>query len=160
MDNLPSTAMGAARLLPTTQTQIDAFSDQLIRSVKDGECNPIEVLIILKAFAKASERTLKEIQENFVTEAAKYPEKTFDFNGVKITKSEVGTKYNYSICGDLIYNDRLKISNEAEKQLKEREEFLKALREPITVVDEGSGEVIKIIPPSKTSTTSLTVSIR
>ncbi len=160
MDNLPTTAMGAARLLPISQTEIDVFSDGIIYSVKSGECSSLEVLTILKSFEKASDRIIKQIRNNFVTEAEKYPERSFEFNGVKITKTEVGTKYNYLICGDPIYNDRFKISKEADKQLKEREEFLKAMKEPIAFLDEATGEVVKVIPPLKTSTTSLTVTIR
>jgi len=154
------TPIGAARLLPITQTQVDVFSDGVIESVKQGDANPLEVLTILKAFEKASERILKEIRDNFVTESEKYSERIFEFNGAKIEKAEVGTKYNYSICGDPIYNRRLEVSNEAGKLVKEREEFLKALKEPMTFVDESTGEVVKIIPPLKTSTTSLKVSIR
>lgn len=147
-------------MLPTTQTQIDLFSDSVIESVRQGETNPLEVLVILKAFEKAADRILKEVRDNFVNEADKYPEKSFEFNGVKMEKAEVGTKYNYSICGDPIYNQRFQIKEEADKQVKEREEFLKALKEPMTFVDESTGEVVKIIPPSKTSTTSVKVTIR
>ncbi len=59
MDNLPSTALGTIRLLTTTQTHVDVFSDGLIQSVKSGEANPLEVLVTLKAFEKVIERTLK-----------------------------------------------------------------------------------------------------
>lgn len=160
MNGGPSTAIGAARMLPTTQTQIDVFSDQVIESVRQGEANPIEVLVIMKAFEKAQERILKEIREHFVNEASKYPENAFDFNGAKIEKAEVGTKYNYSICNDPIYKRRLEISEQAKEQLKEREDFLKSLKEPLKYIDEDTGEVIRIIPPLKTSTTSLKVSIK
>lgn len=160
MNEIPNTAIGVTRMLPTTQTQIDVFSDGVIQSVKEGEANPLEVLVMCKAFEKANERILKEIRDNFIIEANKYPEKSFEFNGAKLTKAEVGTKYDYTHCNDSVYNDRKKIVDEATKQLKEREEFLKSLKEPITVVDEGSGEVITIRPPLKTSTSSLTVSIK
>lgn len=160
MTDLPSTAIGAARMLPTTQTQIDIFSDQVIESVRNGEANPLEVLIILKAFEKAQERIIKEIRENFVTEAGKYPETSFEFNGAKIEKVEVGTKYNYAICNDPIYKNRLEIAEKAKEKLSERETFLKAIKEPINIVDEETGELIKIIPALKTSTSSLKVSIR
>lgn len=160
MNELPTTAIGAARLLPTTQTQIDVFSDQVIESVRQGEANPLEVLVILKAFEKATERILKEVRDNFVREADKHPERIFEFNGVKMEKAEVGTKYNYSICNDPIYNRRKEISEAANQQVKEREDFLKSLKDPITIVDEETGESVKIIPPIKTSTTSIKVTIR
>ncbi len=159
-NELPTTAIGAARMLPTTQTQIDVFSDQVIESVRNGEANPIEVLVILKAFEKAQERIIKEIRENFVNEASKYPEQSFEFNGAKIDKAEVGTKYNYSVCCDPIF-ERLEVdAAKANSDLKERQEFLKTLKSPLVTVDELSGEIVKIYPPTKTSTSSLKVSIK
>ena len=157
-DNI--TAIGATRLLPTTQTQIDVFSDQVIESVHQGETNPLEVLVIMKAFEKATERILKEIRENFVKEANTYPEKSFELFGAKLEKAEVGTKYNYSICNDPVYNRRLAIATEATKLVKEREDFLKSLKEPMNFIDEETGEAVKIIPPLKTSTESVKVSIK
>lgn len=159
-DNLPSSAIGTLRLFATTQTQCDVFSDQLIESVKNGETNPIEVLVMLKAIEKVSDRVLKEIRENAVTEAAKHQGTSFEFNGCKIEKAELGTKYNYSICNDPVYTQRQILASDASKRLKEREDFLKALKDPITALDEVTGEVYKIIPPLKTSTTGLKVTIK
>lgn len=160
MNELPTTAIGALRLLANTQVQVDVMSDGIIESVRQGDANPLEVLVSLKAFEKVSDRVLKEILDNFVTEANKYAEKSFEFAGNKIEKAEVGTKYDYSICNDPVYNHRLEISKKANEQLKEREEFLKALKEQVTIVDEGTGEIVTITPPFKTSTTSLKVTIR
>lgn len=160
MSDLPSTAIGAARLLPTTQTQIDVFSDQMIESVRQGETNPLEVLVILKAFEKATERILKEVRDNYVKEAANYPENSFEVYGAKIEKAEVGTKYDYSVCNDPVYQRLFDISFAANGQLKERENFLKSLKAPIKILDEETGELVEIKPPLKTSTTSLKVSIR
>lgn len=159
-ENLPSTAIGYARMLPTTQTQIDVFSDQVIESVRQGETNPLEVLVILKAFEKATERILKEVRENYVREADKYPEKSFEAFGAKLDKAEVGTSYDYSVCNDPIYKRLFQVNFEANGQLKERETFLRALKQPMTMIDESTGEVVTVIPPLKKSTTSLKVTIR
>lgn len=160
MNELPTTAMGAIRLLANTQTSIDVMSDQLIQSVKEGESNPIEVLTILRAFKKVSERVEKEIAENVLTEASKYPENSFEVMGNKIEKAEFGVKYDYTICNDPVYVRRKDIADKADEQLKERESFLKALKQPMTMVDEESGEIVTIIPPTKTSTSGIKISIR
>lgn len=160
MNELPSTALGAARMLPTTQTQIDVFSDQVIEAVRNGEANPIEVLVILKAFEKAQERILKEIRENYVNEASKYPETSFEFNGAKIEKAELGTKYDYSVCGDTVF-ERLEVDAiKANADLKERQEFLKAIKYETTMVDKLTGEIVTVRPPIKKSTSGLKVTIR
>lgn len=159
-NNLPQTATEYLTLAPNTQTSIDIFSDGIIQSVQAGEVNPLTVLIQLRAMEKASERILKEIKDNIMTEAGKYPGNEFEYAGNKLTKAEHGTKYDYTACGDPVYAQRLKIAQEASEQLKEQESFLKALKAPITVVDEGSGEVVTISPPTKKSTSGLNVSIR
>lgn len=147
-------------LNPSTQTSIDIFSDGVIESVRAGEINPLTVLIQLRAMQKASERILKEIQPNLMKEAELYPEKEFDFMGNSISKAEHGAKYNYSVCNDPVYNQRLRIVEEATEQLKERENFLKAVKAKFTLLDEGTGEVVEIHPPVKTSKAGLNVSIK
>jgi len=158
--DMQMTPIGAARLLPISQVQVDVFSDGVIESVQQGEANPLEVLLLLKAFEKASKRILEEIRPNFVNESAKYPEKTFIFNGSSMSKTEAGTTYDFDVCNDPIYNDRFKIMEEAKKQLEERKEFLKSLKEPLNVVIDDTGELVKIIPPLKKSTSTLSVSIK
>lgn len=160
MNQLPETPIGTLRLFASTQTQIDVFSDSIIQSVKEGEVNPIEVLIQIRALQKVSERVLKEINENLLKESEKYSESSFDFMGSKIEKAELGTKYDYSVCGDPTY-ERLEVDAiKAQSDLKERQEFLKALKKPLITVDELSGEVVTIHPPAKKSTSGLKVSIR
>src|SRR6185503_6650341 len=156
----PSSAIGVVRLFPSTQTQIDVFSDNIIESVKKGEASPLETLVLLKALEKASDRIMKEIRDNVITAAEKYPERTFEFAGAKLEMGEVGVKYDYSICGDPIYEQRQSIMDAAKALVDERTAFLRALKEPITIVDEGSGEIVTIRPPKKTSTTSVKVTIK
>lgn len=150
--DLPTTAMGALRLLASTQSQIDNFSDQLIQDVKSGEVNPLELILQLKAMEKVTERVKKEIHENVMTAADKYPGTVFEFMGNKVEKAELGTKYLYETCNDLTYN-RLS------KELKERTEFLKAVKAPTTIVDESTGETWTILPPKKQSSTGLKITI-
>lgn len=155
MSDLPSSAYGVMRLLPDTKTGVEIFSKQLINSVQNGEVNPLQLKAHFKIMEKVSEKVDEAIKENLLREADKYSEKKFNAYGFEIEKAEVGTKYDYATCGDPIYNQRLAIFQEAEKQLKERAEFLKALHEPLTLVDDESGEVATVRPPLKKSTTGL-----
>lgn len=160
MSYLPETPVSALRMLATTQTEIDRFSDGLIQSVKDGEVNPLEILVMLRAFDKVSKRVLSEIDENYLKEADKYPEKKFELFGASIEKAEVGTSYDYTVCCDPIFEERESSMNAAKTLLDERKEFLKGLKEPMTMIHEPTGEVITIRPPAKKSTSGLKVTIR
>lgn len=61
------------------------------------------------------------------------------FHGVKMTV-ESRTTYNYS--NDPIWKN-------LQKQMKERESLLKAIKEPIEVLDPESGEVVTVYPATK-----------
>lgn len=160
MEYTPESPRELLTMMASTQTQIDVFSDGVIESVQRGEINPLTVLIQLKAMEKAAERILKAIKTNLLKEADLYAEKEFEFQGNKITKAEHGTKYDYSQCNDTIWFELKAKEVQLKSSITERENFLKALKSHIVIVDELTGEVTKIYPPTKTSTSGLNVSIR
>lgn len=160
MSELPTSAFGVMRLLPDTKSNVENFSKQLVSAVENGEVNPLE----LKAMFKFMEHVIKKVDEstkdNQLKEADKYAEKKFSVFGFEIEKAENGTKYDYLACGDPIYEQRHAIVESAKSLLDERAQFLKSLKEPITIVDDDSGEVVTIRPPFKTSTTGLKFTIK
>jgi len=155
MNELPSTAFGVMRLLPDTKTGVDLFSKQLISAVENGEVNPLELKSLFKFMEAVFKKVDEGTKENQLREADKHLEKAFLAYGFQIEKSENGTAYDYAGCNDPIYNQRLRIFEEAKAQLNDRAALLKALKEPITVVDDESGEIATVTPPRKTSTSGL-----
>jgi hypothetical protein len=154
------TGIAALDLFATSRTGIDVASDQIIEAVRSGEVNPLKVRVWIKTMEEILERVKKETADSQLREAEKYAEKSFQFAGATLTKSEHGTKYNYAVCGDTTW-ERLDVdAKTAISKRSMREEFLKSLKEPLTIVDEMTGEVVKINPPVKTSTTGLNVSIK
>ena len=160
MHQLPQTPTELLTLMASTSTQIDVFSDGVIESVQRGEINPLTVLIQLRAMEKASGRILKEIAPNLLKESDMYPGNEFEYLGNKITKAEHGTKYDFSVCGDPAWEQYDFDVQSATAHRKDRETFLKALKSPITTLDERSGEIVTISPPTKKSTSGLNVSIK
>jgi hypothetical protein len=85
--------------------------------------------------------------------------------GSKYSLAETGTKYDYSKCGDILYNHYTKEAARIDKLVKEREKFLKALTTPMKVSfpDPETGEMhedVELIPPTKTSTSSFKLEIK
>ncbi len=158
--DLPTTANGVLGLLASTSTQIDVFSDQVIQSVKQGEESPLKVLIQLKAFERCSERIQKEIKENYMNEADKYPGSQFEFMGNQIQKADTKVEYDYVSTGDPVYRNLLQIFESAKRSLKEREEFLKAVKASFSLLDDSTGEVVVIHPPKVNRSAGLKISIR
>jgi len=160
MNTLPETPVQLLTLMANTSTQIDVFSDGIIEAVKGGEINPLAVLVQLRAMQQASERILKEIDSNIMSEAGKYPGSTFEYMGNKITKAEHGTKYDYSVCNDPIMDNLIEEAKILNEKIKARQERLKAQTQPENILDEVSGEVYLISPPIKRSKSGLNVQIR
>lgn len=146
-------------LMAQTSTQIDVFSDQVIQSVKEGEANPIKIQLTIKAMEKAFERILKEIKENVLTAAEKYPGNEFEFEGNKIQKCSVRTDYDFSVCNDPDWNQFKASETQAADRRKEREATLKTLQKPLNAISDD-GESIIINPPTKKETPGIKIFIK
>lgn len=160
MNELPTTAMGVMRQLSVSKSGIETFSNQLINQVKNGEVNPLELKAAFKAMEKIIEKVDEATKGHQITEASRFSEARFSAFGAEVEKCEVGVKYDYSVCADPVYNQRVQILEEAKKQLDERAAFLKALKEPLILVDDESGEVATVRPPLKKSTEGLKFSFK
>jgi hypothetical protein len=159
MQEQATTAMGALRSLASTQTQVDVFSDQIIDAVKNGEADPLEVAVQLKAMEKASERIWSEIKESAITAAERHG-KTFQLYGNTLKIQEVGTKYDYEATGDPVWARLDAIASIAIENRKNRETFLRSINGIVRIVDESTGEEVELKPAPKTSQTTVTVSIK
>lgn len=160
MSDLPTSAMGALRLMPSKVDEVAKFAHQIITSVRNGDANPLEVLVMLRALELLSKEVIEQIEENILTAAEKYSEKKFEVFGAFVERAENGTKYNYLQSGDVEYERLHAEAATANRKLKEREEFLKALKEPLTALNEETGEVYKINPPMKTSKSGVRVYLK
>lgn len=160
MTDLPDNAVSALNIMPSTAAEVARFSIQIVRSVKNGEVNPLKILILLRSLEAVSELVREEIGDEILTEAEKHSEKKFEAFGAIVEKSELGTKYNYESSKDLDWEQLNTAFKYAENKRKEREIFLRALKEPLTLVNEDTGEVYKINPPQKTSESGVKVFLK
>ena len=149
-DELPSTAMGVMRQLPSTAAQVAKFAHQLIKAVKSGDANALEVQIMLRAVQAMAKEVIEEIEDNVTTAAEKYSERKFNAFGAIVEKADFG-KYNYASSCDPEWEQLDAEFKTIERKRKEREEFLRALKEPMTAVNRETGEVYEIRPPFKNS---------
>lgn len=148
-------------LFQTTKEQRLSFASQLINSVVEGSVNPLNVHLQLKAMEDIIETIKNDVgYKNTVLECAQTNGKSFEYQNAKIDIREVGVKYDFSKCGDTIYNDLEAQQSVLKDKVKQRADFLKkAPIEGTNTVDEN-GEVITIYPPAKSSTTSIVVTLK
>jgi len=139
--------------LPTTKHEIALFSERIIEALESGEVNALEVLRHFKAFEKIAEGIKPTLDKLALAEAEKYPEKTFELYGVKFTVKNAPAIWDYTKCNDGLHSKLKEYQAEYNEKVKQRENFLQSLTESMEMVDEDSGEVIRINPANKSQKT-------
>lgn len=132
--------------------KIAAISRNYINDILEGNVNPLEAMTVVAAL----ENFVKAVRGNVLVKDAvreeleKYGTKSVDFKGAKFTMKEVGTRYDFSSCGDPKWSDLKFRIDELTADLKEREKLLKALPDGgMMEVDQKTGEVYHIEKPEK-----------
>lgn len=151
---------GILEMFSTSRAGIDLLSDQVIESVQGGRINPLKVRVWCKSMEMLIERIHKETSKNQLTEAEKFTGTKFSFSGAEITKGIIKTEYDYSACGDVVYNRLIELKENLDSQIKNRQAFLKTVQQPQTLIDDATAEVYTCLSVKKTEIEGLKVSIK
>jgi len=143
---------------PQTGDQILDFQNEILESVTNGFEDPLFLLVKLKAFTKALDGAIDSIQEYALSEAQKHG-KSFAIYGAKVEVKEMGTKWYFDKTGDPIIARIAEQKDQIGKAEKDRQAFLKTLKEKTSFLDEESGEVFTVYPARKESKTGIAISI-
>jgi hypothetical protein len=168
------TAIDKVALFETDKSQRLQFAEAIIGAMEERVINPLQVHMqikcmedVINSLTNTTEKTNKNFalavkyKELLMAEAEKESGKSFEYLNAKFEKKEVGTKYDYSQCGDLEYADLITQKQALDAKVKERENYLKNIPyEGVQVLNEVTGETYKVFPPSKSSTTSIAVSLK
>ncbi len=145
---------GTVNLTKDSQTTL---AENLVAQVLDGSVDSVAAFLQIKAIAEVCEQFLKNPKIcDTVQKAVVVRGKDAAFCGGKIGMSNT-TRYDYASSGDPQYIALVKEKDAITTKLKAREMYLKALTDEQDVLDKETGEVIHIIPPTKTVSQSLRV---
>lgn len=159
-------------ILVLSKSNVRDFHNKVKARIKETGYGLMEYLEVLKFFEKLKEVISgnsqaksqeerdgdKEIKDMVREEVAKWNGKYTSPRGVKFENAEVGTKYNYSQCGDPVLSRLEADAKAAAEKLEERREFLKKL--PTSGIEiRDDDELVKIYPPSKSSTSSYKITL-
>ena len=156
--------MGANSILALFDTnagQRESFAHAIVRGVADGNVNPLDVHLQIRAMEDIIERitSSKEYKSALLDEAQRYG-KSFEYKNAELSIRETGVRYDFSKCNSSDYKSFSEKFEEAKGWMKEHEAFLETLPvEGVEVVSED-GEVHRVFPPAKSSTTSVTVKLK
>ncbi len=145
--------------MPTGKVAVRQLEGQLREMYLSGDHDPLEIEIKLKGVADAIEDVRKdpEVREAVMDALSMYNEKTIEVGGAQVQKRNKAAQYTFSACNDPVYDKLRAQLDAAKKELKAREDFLKALPGKTTIVDDDSGEVYEVIPPPKAQGETLAI---
>ena len=154
--------MELQQIFETTKEQRVEFTHQLIERLNAGELDPLKTHLQVKALEDMLE-TLKASKDykDAVLQAAVLNGKDFEYMSAKFNIREVGVKYDYTKCESPAYDEIMTEYNSAAKSKKDMEEFLKKVpHQGLDIINGVTGEVTRVYPPAKSSTTSVAVSLK
>ena len=129
----------------------------LLNDIDEGHMHPLQVAAQFKFIEDVITNVKEELRQRVISEQSKYGKDAMTYHGATFDIKEAGVKYDYSQCDDTIWNDLKQQLDALNDKMKEREAFLKTLKERFTYIDESTGEIITLYPPQKKSTTTYSI---
>ncbi len=134
-----------------TKETIKEQSIALLKDLDEGHFSPLHIAAQLKFIEDIITNVKEEVRQRVIAEKDKYGKGDMTYYGARFDIKEAGIKYDFSHCQDDIWNDIDKQIQALTEQRKEREAFLKTIKERFTYIDESTGEIVTINPPQKKS---------
>lgn len=154
------TTSSLVSLFDTTKEERISFVQDLVNRVTDGHLDPIKAHYSLKCMEEILKNILndKNYKDCVLTEAEKHGKK-FQYKNSELQIKEAGVKYDYSHCNHHLL---LQLQNQVDAlndQIKAYQDLLKKVpADGMEIVIED--EVVRVYPPAKSSTTTLTVTLK
>lgn len=133
-------------------------AQSIISAINEGELNPIDLKLRLKAIESVIETIKPVLDKAARDEAEKYGAKSFERLGARIELIEAGTKYDYSNCNDDQYKDLIIELEKLKLKIKQREKFLQSIDGSMNIVTDH-GEGVTVFAPIKTSTSTIKITL-
>jgi hypothetical protein len=144
-----------------SKSQLKIMADMSLKEIFDNgrAIEAAEALSVMENFIKEL-RSNKQFSDYVRDEIAKNG-KQIETQSAKLELAETGVKYNFDNCGDVIYEQLSQQLESVEADLKDRKEFLKTVPlSGLSVINEQTGEVSTIYPPSKQSTSTYKITLK
>jgi hypothetical protein len=144
-----------------SKSQLKIMADMSLKEIFDNgrAIEAAEALSVMENFIKEL-RSNKQFSDYVRDEIAKNG-KQIETQSAKLELAETGVKYNFDNCGDAIYQQLEQQLQSIEADLKDRKEFLKTVPlSGLSIINEQTGEVCTIYPPSKQSTSTYKITLK
>lgn len=149
--------------IPSTKQEQRQLAEAFAQKVTDGDVSPISAYVQMKSLGNVIDGFLKnkEVKDLAIAEIEKYGKgETPSFRGATLRTGETGARYDFTVCGDPVWDELNAQLEQIREQMKKREKYLQLLQAPKTEIDEATGEVYTLYPPARQSTTSVIVTYK
>jgi len=152
--------LGVSSLLNLNKSYMASIVHNATNAVVDGQYDAINALVIAKKGQELFgqlEKAVRPIAEDHVKLGKGEVYRKFN---VDITQAETGVSYDFTVCGDTIWEELKAKVDTYSRLLKERENTLKTITKPVTMINDETGEVMEIKPPIRGGKLGLKLSIK
>jgi len=134
-------------LLTMSKSDIAELISDKLEALKDGWIDSVDLYIYSKKLEYLVKILVDAVKDS--VDSSTFG-KDYVKHGVELSEGMTGVKYDFSKCGDTQWADLSQKFLTADSLLKDRQEFLKAVKSQMEVVDTETGETYTITPPTKT----------
>ena len=146
-----------------TKNEIGNQSSRLIQYIIEGEIDPLRAVAKIKFLSEALSTALKDdrVKDAVLREIDKNGGKEATELGVKFCQKEIGTSYDFTVCGDPEYDQLASEMEDLKTRMKEREKFLLGIpAEGLPMVDQETGDCYKVIRPLRRASLGYSVTFK
>jgi hypothetical protein len=128
----------------------------IIQAMEDGTLDPLEIAAWAKGITQIAEWCENAAKEKIVSEMERNGLKEQTGYGFRFVLREyLGAKYDYSQTNHPAWIKLNELAKSVKADLDAVQKQLQATKKPFTIVDEDTGEVITVNPPSKSGKTGV-----
>jgi len=143
--------------LPQKVSEIDTLALNFVEVIKEeGIIDPVKVMVQVKQIDTYLESIKKYLKSYAVDTISK--RQTTDCLGAKLEIRSPG-KYDFTNCGDPVWNSYQEQIAELDALRKARELYLKSIKTKDEYFDEETGELVTINPPTATYLETLYITL-
>lgn len=145
-------------LLTSNKAQIATIIQNAVNSVNDGNIGKLEAFIIAKKIELIGKDLVKKLKP--IAETMPINKGGLTMHYAALTETTQGASWDYSNCGDIIYNDLIKQQEELKEKIENREKFLQTVTKVDTPVITEEGETYTVNPPVKSGALGITCKLK
>lgn len=109
----------------------------------------IETIVQSKALEQFAKDLRGKLEDSATEEISKYEGRSTTYQGVDVAVRS-SNRWDYSTCQDTYLDELLEEKAKWDNEIKQRQLFLRGIKEPQETPHPGTGELIKVYPPQQT----------